>query len=49
MSPLNHEYQSQIEKIAGTLNGIQPGSVKVHRFGTLAEAAAVLDSVANEA
>jgi CRISPR-associated protein Cst2 len=49
MSPLNHDYASQIEKIAGTLNGIQPDSVKVQRFGTLAEAAAVLESIAGEA
>jgi CRISPR-associated protein Cst2 len=49
VSPLNHEYGSQIEKIAGTLNGIQSDTVKVHRFGTLAEAAAVLENIATEA
>lgn len=48
VSPLNGEYGTQIEKIAQTLNCIQPDAVQVRPFATLAEAAAVLESIAGE-
>ena len=49
VSPLNQKYGTQIDDIAGTLNGIHPDTVKVHHFGTLAEAASALERVASEA
>lgn len=49
VSPLNRNYGTQIDEIAGTLNAIHPDTVKVHRFATLAEAAAVLENIASEA
>jgi len=49
VSPLSGGYASQIDQIAKTLNGIHPDTVQVHRFGSLAEAAAVLGGIADEA
>jgi CRISPR-associated protein Cst2 len=48
VSPLNGGYVAQIEAIAKTLNGIRENSIEVTTFGTLAEAAAVLEKSASK-
>lgn len=42
VSPLNGEYQAEIEGVASALNGLRPGAVTVRPFGTLADFAEVI-------
>jgi len=42
VSPLNGDYQAEIEGVASALNSLRPGAVTVRPFGTLADFAEVM-------
>lgn len=42
VSPLNGDYQAEIEGVAAALNSLHPGAVTVRRFDTLADFASVM-------
>lgn len=48
LSALSSDYRDEICSITETLNRLAPGSVQAQRFGTIGEAATILESVAAE-
>lgn len=45
LSPLNEDYQSQLESLCGTLNTIRPHALQIHSFTSLSDFAKIMGEI----